>query len=84
MQLAATAALAHRLGASIGAVCTSSLEIFITKNKKLRAACVWLDRATTRFRVFRPNSGYTGSFCVFGPVLSSPAHGSPSLPMAQI
>jgi hypothetical protein len=26
---------------------------------------------------FRPNSGYTGSFCVFGPVLSSPAHGSP-------
>jgi hypothetical protein len=26
----------------------------------------------------------TGSFCVFGPVLSSPAHGAPSLAMAPI
>jgi hypothetical protein len=45
---------------------------------------VWLDRATIQFRFIGPNSGYTGSFCVFGPVLSSPAHGSPSLAMDQI
>jgi hypothetical protein len=34
---------------------------------------IWLDWATTRFRFIGPNSGYTGGFCVFGPVLSSPA-----------
>jgi hypothetical protein len=45
---------------------------------------IWLDWATIRFRFIGPNSGYTGSFCVFGPVLSSPAHGSPSLAMDQI
>jgi hypothetical protein len=47
-------------------------------------AVMWLDRATIRFRVLRHCQTCTGSFCVFGPVLSSPAHGSPSLPMAQI
>jgi hypothetical protein len=45
---------------------------------------VWLDRATIQFRFLRHCRTYTGNFCVFGPVLSSPAHGSPSLPMAQI
>jgi hypothetical protein len=47
-------------------------------------SAVWLDWAKIQFRFFGPNSGYTGSFCVFGPVLSSPAHGSISLAMAQI
>jgi hypothetical protein len=42
---------------------------------------LWLDRATTRFRFFRPASRYTGSFCVFGPALSSPAHALISLDM---
>jgi hypothetical protein len=42
---------------------------------------VWLDWATIQFRFFRPASRYTGSFCVFGPVLSSPAHGVISLAM---
>jgi hypothetical protein len=45
---------------------------------------VWLDWATIRFRFFGPASRYTGSFCVFGPVLSSPAHGTSSLAMEQI
>jgi hypothetical protein len=45
---------------------------------------IWLDRATIRFRVLRPNSGYTGSFCVFGSVLSSPAHGAPYLAMSLL
>jgi hypothetical protein len=45
---------------------------------------VWLDWATIQFRFYQPNSGYTGSFCVFGPVLSSPAHGAPYLAMAPI
>jgi hypothetical protein len=40
-----------------------------------------LDRATIRFRVFGHAATCTGSFCVFGPVLSSPAHGSPYLAM---
>jgi hypothetical protein len=45
---------------------------------------LWLDRARTRFRFLRPASRYTGSFCVFGPVLSSPAHAPSSLAMPQI
>jgi hypothetical protein len=45
---------------------------------------LWLDWATIRFRFIGPNSGYIGSFCVFGPVLSSPAHGTSSLAMEQI
>jgi hypothetical protein len=45
---------------------------------------VWLDWATIRFRFLRPNSGYTGSFCVCGPALSSPAHGLPSIAMDLI
>jgi hypothetical protein len=46
------------------------------------SARLWLDRARNRFRFYQPNSRYTGSFCVFGPVLSSPAHGLISLAMA--
>jgi hypothetical protein len=42
---------------------------------------LWLDWATIQFRFFGPNSCYTGSFCVFGPVLSSPAHALMSLDM---
>jgi hypothetical protein len=42
---------------------------------------VLLDWATIQFRFIGPNSGYTGSFCVFGPVLSSPAHAAASLDM---
>jgi hypothetical protein len=42
---------------------------------------IWLDRATIQFRFLRHCQTYTGSFCVFGPVLSSPAHGTPSLAM---
>ena len=45
---------------------------------------LWLDRATIQFRFYQPNSGYTGSFCVFGPALSSPAHASIPLVMRQI
>jgi hypothetical protein len=45
---------------------------------------VWLDRPQTWFRVFGHAAIYTGSFCVFGPALSSPAHGTSSLAMAQI
>jgi hypothetical protein len=45
---------------------------------------IWLDRATIQFRVLRPNSGYTGRFCVFGPVLSSAAHAAASLDMPPI
>jgi hypothetical protein len=45
---------------------------------------LWLDRATIQFRFYQPNSGYTGNFCVFGPVLSSPAHGAPYLAMEPI
>jgi hypothetical protein len=45
---------------------------------------LWQDRATIQFRFLRPASRFTGSFCVFGPVLSSPAHGPPSLAMAQV
>jgi hypothetical protein len=45
---------------------------------------VWLDRATIQFRFYQPNSGYTWSFCVFGPVLSSPAHAPSYLAMPQI
>jgi hypothetical protein len=45
---------------------------------------IWLDRATIRFRFYQHCQTYTGSFCVFGPVLSSPAHGAPYLPMAHI
>jgi hypothetical protein len=44
----------------------------------------WLDWATTRFRFYQPASRYTGSNLLLRPVLSSPAHGSPYLPMAQI
>jgi hypothetical protein len=45
---------------------------------------LWLDWARSQFRFFRPAATCTGSFCVFGPALSSPAHASPSLPMPQI
>jgi hypothetical protein len=45
---------------------------------------LWLDRATIRFRFFGHAATYTGSFCVFGPALSSPAHGVISLAMEQI
>jgi hypothetical protein len=52
--------------------------------RQVAALMLWLDRATIRFRFIGPNSGCTGSFCVFGPVLSSPAHGPISLAMGQI
>jgi hypothetical protein len=39
-------------------------------------ASIWLDRATIQFRFFGHCQTCTGSFCVFGPVLSSPAHGT--------
>jgi hypothetical protein len=39
-----------------------------------RGTKVWLDWATIQFRFFGHCRTYTGSFCVFGPVLSSPAH----------
>jgi hypothetical protein len=45
---------------------------------------LWLDTAKLQFWVFGQSASYTGSFCVFGPVLSSPAHGPPSLAMGQI
>jgi hypothetical protein len=44
----------------------------------------WLDRATIQFRFFGHAATYTRSFCVFEPVLSSPAHGAPSLAMEPI
>jgi hypothetical protein len=45
---------------------------------------VWVDWATIRFRFLRPAARNTGSFCVFGPVLSSPAHGPPYLAMDPV
>jgi hypothetical protein len=42
---------------------------------------IWLDRATIQFMFFGPASRGTGRFCVFGPVLSSPAHALISLDM---
>jgi hypothetical protein len=45
---------------------------------------LWLDRATIQFRFIGHAATYTESFCVFGPVLSSPAHASSSLAMPQI
>jgi hypothetical protein len=51
---------------------------------KRRTVQIWLDRARHRFRFYQPASRYTGSFCVFGPVLSSPAHGPSYPPMAQV
>jgi hypothetical protein len=45
------------------------------------AANVWLDWATIRFRFYQHCATCTGIFCVFGPVLSSPAHGLTSLAM---
>jgi hypothetical protein len=49
-----------------------------------RLAYVWLDRATIRFRFIGHYRTYIGSFCVFGPALSSPTHASISLAMRQI
>jgi hypothetical protein len=43
-----------------------------------------LDRPQTWFRVFGHAATYIGSFCVFGPVLSSPAHAAASLAMPPI
>jgi hypothetical protein len=57
---------------------------FRTNGKKYRLEHkpkLWLDRATIRFRFYQPAATCTGSFCVFGPVLSSPAHGLIYLPM---
>jgi hypothetical protein len=45
---------------------------------------LWLDWATIQFMFIGPASRYTGSFCVFGPVLSSPAHAAESLDMPPI
>jgi hypothetical protein len=45
---------------------------------------IWLDRARNRFRFYQHCQTYTGSFCVFGPVLSSPAHGPTYLAMGQV
>jgi hypothetical protein len=56
----------------------------------LLSICMFL-RQFYRWTGHEPSSGffghdgtYTVSFCVFGPVLSSPAHGAPSLAMEQI
>jgi hypothetical protein len=45
---------------------------------------IWLDWATTRFRFYQPAARTTGSYCVLGPVLSSPAHASSYLAMPHI
>jgi hypothetical protein len=45
---------------------------------------LWLDRATIQFRVFGHCGTSPGSFCGFGAVLSSPAHGPRPLAMDQI
>jgi hypothetical protein len=45
---------------------------------------LWLDWATIQFRFYQHCQTYTGSFCVFGPVLSSPAHAAPYLAMPPI
>ena len=47
------------------------------------AVDVSLDWPLTRFGFFGHSATYTGSFYVFGPVLSSPARGPSSLAMAQ-
>jgi hypothetical protein len=52
-------------------------------NGHLFAACeLSLDWPLTRFGFIGHSATYTGSFCVFGPVLSSPARGPSSLDMA--
>ena len=52
-----------------------------SEHKDLGHMEVWMDWATIQFRVFGPAATCTGSFCVFGPVLSSPAHALTSLAM---
>jgi hypothetical protein len=47
------------------------------------AGLISLDWPLTQFGLFGQCGTCIGSFCVFGPVLSSPARGSPSLAMAQ-
>jgi hypothetical protein len=42
-----------------------------------------LDWPLTQFEFIGHCARATGSFCVFGPVLSSPAHAPPSLAMPQ-
>jgi hypothetical protein len=44
-----------------------------------KSADIWLDWATIQFRFIGHAATYIGSFCVFGPALSSPAHALPSL-----
>jgi hypothetical protein len=45
---------------------------------------LWLDWATIQFRFYQHCQTYNGSFCVFGPVLSSPAHGPTYLALGQV
>jgi hypothetical protein len=47
----------------------------ISIGEEKRPGTVWLDWATIRFRFYQHCATYTGSFCVIGPALSSPAHG---------
>jgi hypothetical protein len=49
--------------------------------QKMATFLVWLDRATIQFRFIGPAARTTGRSRVFGPVLSSPAHGAASLAM---
>jgi hypothetical protein len=61
----------------LGLACACSISLVLLW---LGATCglpmaVWLDWATIQFRFFGPAARCTWSFCVFGPVLSSPAHG---------
>jgi hypothetical protein len=69
-----------------GALCKSqnTLEVVLSAwNSGFRKRqLLLLDWATIRFRFIGQTASYTGSFCVFGPVLSSPAHGAASLAMA--
>jgi hypothetical protein len=70
-----------------GSRCMEGLNIAVgSADVALRALgfLLWLDWATIRFRVFGHAARCTWSFCVFGPVLSSPAHVSISLAMRQI
>jgi hypothetical protein len=77
---------ADNLPSAIGARTILTLTNRQTSKNNVRTnkSEIWLDRATIQFRFLRPASRYTGSFCVFGPVLSSPAHGLPSLAMDLI
>jgi hypothetical protein len=77
-----TGLIANGFGATSGVVGSGQrCATYVFVEVRCATIWIWLDWATIRFRFYQPNSGYTGSFCVFGPALSSPVHALISLDM---